>query len=280
MDWNYFKYIEAIAVSGTLSEAAKVLKIDQSTLTRNLQRLERDTGTKIFRKQGKGYVPTLEGTDIVRKAKEMKALEAACALGKSGRRRVAVTSLDSFLTKYLLKAPLDFDFDLEFIESNRRLDLSRREADIAIRFTKPEKGDYVIRELCKIGHAIYARKNETYYEELAKNRWAALNDDFHRIEDTQWLRRSIEGFSPSFRTTSYHQIVGLIENGRCLGVLPCYWGDDREDFTRFHSGKPLFQKSVWLVIHRESIYQPEIKTFKEWLLNRVKTDKAILTGER
>ena len=94
MDWNYFKFLEAIATSGTLALASKSLGIDTSTLSRNLQKIELEFGTKVFRKQGANYVATPEGVDLIRKCRELKDVVDSIGFQKSQTKRVMVKDED------------------------------------------------------------------------------------------------------------------------------------------------------------------------------------------
>ncbi len=282
MDWNYFKYIEAIAATGTLSDAAKQLGMDQSTLSRNLQKIDEEFGVKIFKKSSSGYSPTSEGEAVLRSCRDMKTVVDGFESQTADIKRLVVTSIDSFFSHYLLKRIEPFDFQIEFVETDKNLNLARREADFAIRFDKPSHGELVIKKLCEVGFAVYRAKESTEFAKTPAIEcpWIILNDNFGTIADQKWLKGEMKNAKVLFCVTSYQQILAAVGHGSGVGILPCYVGDEDKDLVRMPigDGRPVFYRQVWMVIHPNSGRAREIKQFKAWLIKQIGRDEKFLSG--
>lgn len=285
MDWNYFKYLEAVALTGSLSRAAQLLKIDVSTLSRQLQRLERDSGRKIFRREGSHYRPTREGEAWIAAAQRMRGeVEGLAADRPSADPRITVTSLEVFLNAFLIPHLDRFGIKLDLIGADRTLDLSRREADVAIRFGRPQTGDYLIQKLFAAGHAIYcARRFESEIPtDRRRARWVTLNEEqdpaFAGIEDVKWFREAMGNSAAFHRVTSCAQILSALQAGPYLGILPCYAGDREPSLQRLSPDEILFTRQGWLVVHRETAGLAPVRRFLEELKRLVKAESKKLQG--
>ena len=282
MDWNYFKYIDAIAIVGSLSHAAKLLKIDTSTLSRHLQKLEQDHHVKIFKKSGNKLIITAEGKHWVRCAQFMRSQLDDFSFSQGEKEfAIVVTSLEIFFNHYFIPRVAHFNTKIECIGADRSLDLSRREADIAIRFGKPTSGDYIIQKLFDAGHAIYIGKDfrSKLSNDFKKCPWVSLNDDFSNITDREWLRAHVEEVFIKYKVSSCEQILALLKSVQVLGILPCYMGDAQKNIERFHVGEIIFERAAWLVVHRELSVQTHIRKFIQELKNQIKKDTQLLSGE-
>lgn len=274
MDWNTFQYIDVIAQTGSLSKAARILAINQSTLSRHLQKFEQTSGVRVFKRSGNKYVTTEVGRHYVSRARDMRqAIEGVSPTTTA----LTVTSLDSFFSYVLLKHVHAFPHPVHFVSGNSNLDLARREADVAIRFGKPHKGDYMIKKLGRIGCAVYSHKKYTRRGSLATRAWASLNESFSHTDDGRWLAVQPFKAQVTYTVTSYPQIQTLVEHSDCIGLLPCFMGDASPHLTRF-SGGPVFYREVWMVIHRNLQDAAVLKEFKTFLVGVMKKNAQSLEG--
>lgn len=281
MDWNHFKILEALATSGTISLASKSLKIDVSTLTRNLQKIEAGYGKKLFKKDGTYYLPTLDGVEVLRKCRELKAIVDSMGFEATGHKKVTITSLESFFNHYLIPRIPHFSFSIELLEADRTLNLARREADVAIRFARPTTGEYIVKELFKVGYAVYASQNFGAKDfSLDKAPWAVLNDQFEQLDDIRWIRNSIGSVKAAYQLTSYQQILTFLASGKAVGILPCFIGDRIPGLCRVHSEEPIFFRTGWMAIHKDIINLAAVREFKEWLTAQTRKDRILLSGAK
>ena len=150
MQWDDFRYVLAIAREGGLAGAARVLAVNHSTVFRRLGALEAELGVALFERLPGGYRPTEPGERLVRAAERVEAEALAAERELTGRDarltgRLRVTCSETLayrlLTAELARfAELHPGIVVELAIDNRQLDLSRREADVALRATRPVKG--------------------------------------------------------------------------------------------------------------------------------------------
>ena len=180
MNWDDLRFLVEIGREGTLAAAARRLKVDQTTVARRLRALEDTLGTPLFERSDKHWRPTAVGASVLERAVRIEEDVAGLArLAETGTRTVSgvgrITSLSA---------------------SNDNLNVSRREADIAIRLARPESGDFLIRKLADVGFAVYAAPSAqhddwvTYDAELAHTpemRWLAAQLAGQRVRLQGWL---------------------------------------------------------------------------------------------
>lgn len=164
MDWENIKYFLYLARSGTLTEAARRMNVQHSTISRRIARLEKDHGGPLFIRAQDGYRLSSAGRQLLARAEaveravqEIAPPDASDAI--SGLVRVGVTEgYGSFLIAPVLEAlgrdhP---DLEVELIVEPRIIRLPRNEADILINIDRPERGPYLIQKLMDYRLGLYA----------------------------------------------------------------------------------------------------------------------------
>src|SRR5256885_5105437 len=167
-DWSDLRYFLELSRSRTLAAASRKLRVDYTTVGRRLAALERDLGAKLFERTPEGLVLTEAGEGIRAAAEEMEQaalLVEQRALGAdrklAGSVRVATTEmlgqvvvLPAVRALHEIHPPIRVDL----ATGAQRLDLARREADVALRYVRPESGDLVSRRVARVAEAAYASK--------------------------------------------------------------------------------------------------------------------------
>lgn len=245
-----------------------------STLSRQLQKLESDFGVRVFKRTGNRYLVTPAGRKWVATASEMRrSLTQLQPDTAQEKKTVLVTSLENFINHFLLPRISHFKSSVEWLGAERSLDLSRREADVAIRFGRPTTRDYLVQKLFVSGYAIYrSRERRTKREE-----WAVLNDDFESIEDAKWVRKHVDPPHIRYKVSSSEQVLQLVRYAGVLGLLPCYMGDGDPLLERHHP-KIVFDRAAWLVTHRSALAERHIQAFCDELRTVIKEETKLLSG--
>ena len=161
LDWNLIKAFLAVARTGSLSAAARMLGASQPTLGRHIAELETVTGLVLFRRGRAGYELTESGIALMARAEEVADKATAfsrLALGQttetvSGTVRIAASEIVSayvlprMLERFLHDEP---SIEIELVASNQVENLLRRDADIAIRMVEPAQLDLITRHVTDI----------------------------------------------------------------------------------------------------------------------------------
>jgi DNA-binding transcriptional LysR family regulator len=169
LDWDDLRYFLAVQRARTLAGASAKLGINATTVGRRLSALEEQVGARLFDRTPTGYLLTASGQDLVERAERMEA-EALAAersvVGADQRRggivRVSVTEM--LATRFVAPQLARFhdaypEITLELNCTNRSVHLGRREADIALRLSRPHEDNVVTRQLGKIPLCLYAARS-------------------------------------------------------------------------------------------------------------------------
>jgi len=247
--WDDFRLIKAIADSRSLVGAAESLGLNHSTLFRRLGTLEDQLETKLFERSRLGYTPTAAGEDMIalanRMDEEIREFERSIMdrdILPSGH--VRITTNETFVALFLAPILKEFtqrypDIHLDLILSNDQLNLSRRDADIAIRATREPPETLVGRRIC-VGEAL---------THLKAQRWLSQNVAISKIRH---------------RVDSLAGLTHLIAAGLGQSILPCLIGDRSQGLIRKGDILPDFGDGIWLLTHPDLRNSARIRAFLDF----------------
>jgi DNA-binding transcriptional LysR family regulator len=280
-DWNEPRLVLAVYRASSLTGAAKALEIDHSTAFRRLNTLEARLGVRLFeRLPGGAYQATSAGERMAVAAERME--DEALALDRdiagrdhrlSGRLRVtssetlAYRKLTSHLAAFRQTHP---GIVVELVVDNRVLNLSRREADIALRPMRPKEGDLWGRKLADVAWAIYGAA--AYLEErggaisspndLGHHALIGWEETARGVMAADWLHRMVPGDAFVYRTNSLVNQFTAAKAGIGLALLPCYLGDDDSALARaLHGPVPDLAGELWIVTHADLKRTARVRAF-------------------
>ncbi|PBJ26964.1 HTH-type transcriptional regulator CynR [Pseudomonas ogarae] len=260
LDYPDLSLILALVRGGTLARAARLLQVDVSTVFRSVRRLEAALGQPLFEKSRSGYLPTSLAQALAEQAERAEqALEAARVGVEQGGEvisgTVRLTCSDSVLQALLLPALARFmpaypALTLELSTSNDFANLSRRDADIALRLTRTPPEHLVGRKLGNVAYrvcasATYLRSANT--DDLASMIWIAPDDFLPDHPTVAWRRQHLPGVVPAYRCNSMLSVTELVRAGLGVAALPDFLIDERQGLMPL--GKPLegYDTALWLL---------------------------------
>lgn len=166
IDWDRLRVFHAVAEAGSFTRAADRLNLSQSAISRQMGALEEDLGTRLFHRHARGLVLTEQGEILLATSSEVAARirDSEARLSESrdapaGHLRINATIgfgavwLTPHLAEFSARYP---DISLTIIIQDSEVDLSMREADVAIRLQPPTQGDLVRRKLMTSHSHLYA----------------------------------------------------------------------------------------------------------------------------
>lgn len=229
--WDDLQLFLAIAEGGSLSAAAKRLRVTQPTVSRRIAELESSVGEALFTRSVEGVTLTSFGERLVEPARRMaewaaEADRTAERLESRPRGSVRITAPPGIAFDFLApfaafaRARLP-DVHLEVVATVQYLDLSRREADIALRFAAPAQRD--VETLATLDLEIGAFASPAYAKTLPRRcapsdiAWIAWAPPFDGLPPNPELARMIPGFVPSFASDDFLVQVRAAEAG--LGAM-------------------------------------------------------------
>ncbi len=239
IDYPDLSLILALVRGGSLARAAALLRVDVSTVFRAVRRLEAALGQTLFEKSRVGYLPTSLARDLAQQAERAEQALVAARIGvEQGGEVISglvrLTCTDSVLQGLLLPALAQFmpgypALVLELSTSNDFANLSRRDADIALRLTRTPPEHLVGRCLGTVAYQVcaspaYARQHAG--RELAELAWIAPDDFMPDHPTVAWRREQLPGVRPSYRCNSMLSVTELVRAGMGVAALPDFLLDE------------------------------------------------------
>jgi len=295
-DWNDLRYFLAIAREGTLAAAARALEVDATTVGRRLAALEEELNSKLFDRTPAGLTLTDAGRGIRSAVEEMEAAALAVerrASGEDARLEgvVRITLTEAFAVNVLLPRFMPFrerhpGIQVQFLTDYGALDLARREADIAVRLTRPQEDTLVARKVGEIAIAPYA--SEGYLERRGlpdpANGFAGHDvigyvDAAAKWPEARWLTESAPGAHVAVRCNSVLSVVASSVAGLGVGVMPCLSGDQEPGLRRVAPLVSSLRRDIWLVVHQDLQHNARVRATLHFLAELIHRSRPLLSGE-
>lgn len=287
--WDDFRLVKTIADRGGLAQAAVELGINHSTAFRRLGAIEAGIETRLFDRLRSGYVPTPAGEAMIAAAVRMEADAtrfgrevAGAAPAPAGRLRITAPA---GLTADLLM-PLFARFrqaypalQLDLVLAEEVLNLSRQDADVALRASDDPPPTLVGRRLGSIAWAIYGR---------AGQRPGALSDSdwvtpAETVAGGRFMRFVLEQAAPERIALRCNTVLGLreaIEAGLGIGPLPCMVGDLAPGLARLAAPEPELGGSLWLLTHPDLRHSARVRAFMDFMGEALAPMRPAFEGRR
>lgn len=290
--WDDLLYVLAIGRAGSLSGAARELGVNHATVYRRIGKIEEQLRVRLFDRQRDGYAPTPAGEAMIALAAEIDedviALERRLAgedLRPSGT--VRVTTTDTFTTtvmpmlaKFRLIYP---EIGIELVTGNQMLNLSRRDADVALRPTDKPDELLVGRKLASLAFAIYGSKQYLAAvggSDLARNhKWVGFDDSQSHLSSYAWIRQNVAPDRVTFRSSAFMAIIEAVAQGIGLGILPCYLADLRPELVRCSPLLSEVTTDLWLLVHEDLRHAARVRAFVDFIADEITAIRPLLEGE-
>lgn len=263
LEWSDVRIFLAIARSGTLGAAAKLVGQTQPTMGRRLRTLEETLGHVLFQRTSDGFVLTDEGVAVLSYAERMEeeALGFTRALaGKDAHLTglLRVSSSDWFgihvltpvFARFLAK---NSGVSLELITDSRLYNLARREADLVFRITPFDEPDVIQRKLMHVDYALYGRIDlvPPHPGDGDGQTLISMDSAFGELPDVVWVKRMLPNAKIAFGSNNRGAQARMCAEGGGVAVLPCPLGDTTSGLRRIDLGEAPPGRDVWLGYHRD-----------------------------
>lgn len=291
--WNDFELVLSIANAGSLSGASRALGVSHATVFRRLGDIEQRLGVILFERGRTGYRPTLAGEEIAETARVMDEAALAAERKVAGRDlepggEIWTTTTDSLLMGLL--APLFTQFRhkypgivLDVAVSNQLFNLTRREADVAIRPSNRPPENLIGRPLTTIGQAVYAHRSlglmpGASMKALAAQPWIGAGPRLQDSSVDQWMDSHNLKEACVYRVDTLVSILSAIRSGMGLAVIPCYLADEDPDIIQLTDPIPELEYGLWFLMHPDLRGVVRIHALMDFLTDAVRSQKQRLAG--
>jgi DNA-binding transcriptional LysR family regulator len=273
----------ALTRGKTLAGAAERLKLDTSTVFRSIKRIEKQLGELLFERGRQGYVPTDLARELALHAERIEsqlqeAREAASRSGSEPSGVLRITTTDTVLHGLLLPVLARFSaahpkIDLELVAINAIADLSRRDADVAIRATRKPPEHLVGSRLGTISAAVFASRSflERGAQPLALEHadWIALDDSLADHPSAKWRRQRYPKLVPRYRCNSVLSVAGAVMCGLGVGVLPLFLMQQNPQVEIVDGPLKELDTDLWILAHPDTRHLRRVKLLFDFLKENI-----------
>ena len=292
LDWESLRTVLAVTRAKSLAGAARTLDLQHSTVYRRIEEVERRLGQPLFDRHRGGWTANALGETAARAAQAMEqaALEAERQLLGADARlegivRVAASELVGgyllarLVPPFLAKHPaVEIELDL----SNRNLDLTRREADMAVRATLVPPESLVGRKLATLPYAVYAAPSllkRGKAPDLRALPWIGYDERLAMVPAARWLERALSDIRARLRVDSLAAMLRCALAGAGAAVLPVYAASQERGLVRITGIIPDVSNDLWALSHPDLRGNARVRALSDHLAASVpKVLAGILEG--
>ena len=295
-DWDDLRYFLAVARQGSTIAAGRALQVNQSTVHRRLTVLEHRIGRPLVKRHPTGYRLTELGEVMVAYAEGVEQAVQAFEQQLEAMRRDAVgvvrvtcpepiiyrITQSSLLDRFHARYP---GIRVEFVMSDKYLDLAKGEVDVALRSGDTDDNELVGRKIADSIWAVYASR--TYVEQhgrpgrvedLERHPLVGFDETMANHRASKWLRQVAPGGKIVARNDSVLGLVYAAKAGMGVAPLPTALGDAEADLVRVLGPIPELARIWRLLTTAELRHTPRVAAFFDFIVEEIDTLKPILTG--
>jgi DNA-binding transcriptional LysR family regulator len=295
-DWDDLKHLLAVARHGSTLAAGRALGVDQSTVQRRLVELERRIGQALVQRQPSGYRLTEFGLALLPHAERVEhavtAFEqhiATAAADVAGVIRVTCPepivfriTQSTLLERFRALHPA---LQVHFVMSDKYVDLTKGEADVALRSGDTDDGELVGRKIGDSIWAVYASRAYIEHhgqperlEDLAQHTLVGFDDTMAKHRIAAWLHKVAPDANVVARSNSVLGLVYSAKAGVGVAPLPTALGDAEPDLVRVI--EPVAELSrIWRVLTTPELRRtPRVSAFFDFIVSEIETLRPIITG--
>ncbi len=295
MNWDDLRIFLSVARNGSLSAAARALRISQPTVGRRLKALEDSLGARLFDRLPEGFAPTSAGTELLPLAEEMERAalaldrrQAALADGVRGTVRLSIYEvMAQFLLDHLATLRRNLpEIEIELAVAHISANLSRREADLSLRECLPDAPGLIARRLGEIAYAIYGARDyvaanpaalgEARYRDCA---WVSTDEEHNYFAGQKWLLDRVGDRRPMVRVNNGIVLYEAVRKGVGLGILPCFAADADGGLVRLSPPLGEVSSVQHMIVHHDLRRVPSVRAVMDELARLFRREAPRLRGE-
>lgn len=295
MDWDKLRIFHAVADAGSLTHAGDSLHLSQSAVSRQIRGLEESLGTTLFHRHARGLILTEQGELLFEATRSMAArLETASARIRDSEEHVVgelrVTTATGFGTLWLVpRLPRLYarypELKIDLMLEERVLDLSMREADVAIRMKEPSQSDLIRRRLLNIRMRLYATPQyladngvPATLQDLAPHRIISQSPTTPQVAAGAALSQQLVALNTrsTLAVNNYFGVLQAVLADVGIGVLPDYLTNDfPERLVRVLPDVESNEVPVFLAFPEELRASRRVTAFRDFVLEELQSWRRV-----
>jgi DNA-binding transcriptional LysR family regulator len=297
INWNDLRYFLAIHRTGSLAGAAKLLKVDQTTVGRRLAALEDALDARLFDRTSDGLSLTAAGERALERASDLDeriGLLEGAVRGGDGRPEGTVRVATSenlavpFFAERIMRVRKTYPgLNLELVTSSAFINLLRREADIAVRAAPrvlPDQQNLIVRKVAEIGLALYASR--AYLDShppvvvadgLAGHDIVLLDGDLAETVAGRWIAEAGKAARPVLRVNSFLNAASAAAVGGALALVPCFATALWPSLVRATADNALTNE-LWILVVPDLLKTARVRAVYDHIVWALEVERDLLMG--
>lgn len=292
MNWDDLRLFLAVSRQPKLEHAAVSLKLDATTLSRHLRRLETSLGMTLFERTRRGHMLTAQGEALLEHAEAMESATLAIQQATeneqeiSGKIRLGVT--EGFGTAVIAPALAGFHrlypaVEIDLIALSGYVSVSKREADMSILLARPQTGRLRIRKLTDYALSLYA--TEDYLstnpvirseDDLASHTLIGYVEDLIYAPQLRYFGDALPGLHPNIASPSILAQCEMTLAGLGVCILPKFLAGQKQGLIEVLPDDILVTRSFWLTTHEDVKDFARIRLMSDYLVRYIKDHQTDL----
>ena len=285
MDWDRLRIFHIVADAGSFSHASEEINTSQSAISRQISNLEYEVGIPLFHRHPRGLILTEQGELLYKRTRGIVDIikDAEFELIDSKERPsgdLSVTTTVGLGTNWLTPRLREFtsrfpEINLELRLTDAELDVGMREADIAIRFHKPQQLDLIQRKLFTVHFHLYASPNyldefgtPSKVSDLKSHKIVTYGKAPDYLKEINWLENITKEYKikPILKIGNIKGLQMAAANSIGIAMLPDYLVGDADDLVRISFNEKLPQIDTFLTYAEERRNSKRIAVFREFII--------------
>lgn len=292
LDWSDFQYVLAVAEQRSLAGAARSLSVNHSTVLRRVTDFEKQLGVRLFERLPTGYVLTTAGEELAAAARDVQERVFSIERNVVGRDlrltgSVRVTTTDTLSAALVPEALAAFalqhpQVQLELSTTTLHLNLTKRDADVAVRPTRKPPDNLVGRRIAAVAHALYAApsyvKRVPARRPLRDHVWLSPDASLAGTTIARWMRKELTGASIAVRADTLTALCRAAVMGLGVVALPCFLGDRTPGLRRIRGLIADMETDLWVLTHEDLRSTARIRALMDALVDGLGEHRTLLEG--
>jgi DNA-binding transcriptional LysR family regulator len=293
VDWEDLRYVLAVAEASSLAAAAKLLGVHHTTVLRRVNAFERRLGLRLFDRLPAGYALTAGGEELLAAARVMSETIAALERRVTGQDLrlegvLRLTTTDTLMGSVLPEVLAAFHREhpgitLEVGTQNLIANLTKRDADVAIRPVPDPPETLVGQRAAGIAFAIYAARDYAEaaagHKDLRDHVWIAPDDSLAGTVVARWMRKRVGAYRAALRADSLMAMRNAAIAGIGAAVLPCFLGDAAPELVRLRPDVIAeMESAVWVLTHEDLRRTARVSAFMAFAAKALARKRAFFEG--
>lgn len=282
-----FADLIAIRQLGSLSAAAKQRGAAISTISRRIEALEAALKLRLVDRRADGVRLTLHGEEIATLAEPLaeqlgRVSRAADALRTGGTQLPIRVSATEFVISDVLapalaalwksgtQRPVHLQVQADIVS------LAARDADIAVRMSRPEGASLIARRLPELRLGLFAsraylRGRDPSALALSEERLLLYDDSYGRLPELEWLSRSGLIEAVIMRTASTRGLLTAACGGGGIALLPAAFARHEAELLEIPTKSSIPSRQPWIIVHRDLKRDPAVRNVQRWIVGTFAT---------